>query len=61
MTPRQAIKKANVIMVKTAAGSSVKVSKKEATRYIRFCESKEYDCDPEWTEINNGRYLVTLS
>ena len=61
MTIKQAIRNAKVIRVKTSNGSSVKITKKEARRYIEFCDSMGYDYIPEITAIYANKVLVVLS
>ena len=61
MEINQAIKKAQIIQVKTKIGSAVKITKKEALRYVSFCESQDYDYQPEITEIFDGKLLIVLN
>ena len=59
-TTKQALRNAKVIKVKTRIGSAVTISKKEARRYVDFCNQNNYVLPVEITEIYNGKVLLVL-
>ena len=59
MTKRQAIRSAAIIMVPTKHGS-VRITKKEALKYVRTCEERGHEINMDCTEIYDGKYLVIV-
>ena len=59
-TTKQAITNAKVIMVKTSFGGAVKVTKKEARRWLADCAKRNRDVPADITEIHDGKVLLVL-
>lgn len=61
MNTKQAIRKANLITIATKVGGQVRITKKEAQKYIKHCAANNYDYKLEVTDVGGGRLWVYLS
>ena len=54
-------KDVQLILVQTTLGTAVKITKKEALKLLATLEARNVEAKIEFSEIYNGRYLVTIN
>lgn len=61
MNTTTAIRKASLITIATKVGGQVRITKKEAQKYIKHCAAHNYDYKLEANDLGGGRLWVYLS
>jgi len=61
MTIKQALRKAAIITIATTIGGSVRITKKEAKKYIARCDENGYEYKFEYDVIYSDRLLVAFN